>query len=489
MMKAKPSPRSCLNCGCHHPKYVGFLLRGIFGQRNCVPPFSISSVSQNDGPGDDDVNESVRCWNKPQYEGRKLWFCIDCAIKESSLSGKNDIVLGFLTRRQSDDYTKHAKLMMQLQRDGYIVLNKCQVQDTWALASYACFGGDFLKKCFELQTPTVGNLKDNEGGLRRGAFWGGASGQDLFTNAIREMIPECMRYKLPKDLIGDEIIHADVHYGKLARMNYLNNLRGEGKKYEHALATLKNEKCTIQFVNLACLWRGEGITHFQRAHADSGPGHYHMVIPHSNNYKIVMYPGTHLHVERDSPIGICSVTAREAKRLELNVGDILVFCSNLVHHGSISSTQQIPPLFPMETIDIQWFPKSKSDVIISDISIHADLENRLFRKSISSDFSAEAIEFIPVRVEEILCVARAGKILRTENPNYVRVQQQNEERKKAQTMLLENIRCGKEKIPSSEIFHFFDEAHGELSRYKKICTTSSDDSTDRKTRPKKPRID
>jgi len=58
-----------------------------------------------------------------------------------------------------------------------------------------------------------------------------------FTNAIHEMIPECMRYKLPKDLIGDEIIHADVHYGKLARMNYLNNLHSEGKKYEHALAS------------------------------------------------------------------------------------------------------------------------------------------------------------------------------------------------------------------------------------------------------------
>ena len=129
--------------------------------------------------------------------------------------------------------------------------------------------------------------------------------------------------------------------------------------------------------------------------------------------------------------------------------------------------------------------------MISDISIHAGLENRLFRKSISSDFSAEAIEFIPVQVEDLLSVVKAGKVLRTENPNYVRVQQQNEERKKAQTMLLENIRCGKEKIPSSEIFHFFDEAHDELSRYKKICTTStsSDNSTDRKTRPKKPRID
>ena len=120
-MKAKPIP-SCLNCGCHHPKYVGFLLRGTFGQRNCVPPSSISSssVAQNDGPGDDGVHVS-RGWNKPQYEGRKLWFCIECAMKESSLTDKNGIVLGFLTRRQSDNYTKHAQRMMQLRRDGYII--------------------------------------------------------------------------------------------------------------------------------------------------------------------------------------------------------------------------------------------------------------------------------------------------------------------------------------------------------------------------------
>lgn len=178
---------------------------------------------------------------------------------------------------------------------------------------------------------------------------------------------------------------ADVHYGKLARLRM--------PRVRMNLNALKEEKSTTQLVNPACLWRGQGIENYQRTHADSDPGHYHMVIPLTMNYEIVMCPGTHWHVERkrsnSTDAYIFSVTASEAQWLKLNFGDILMFCSNTVHHGSTSSSswQENHMLsYPFkDQIHINWFPGSKKDAMISNIAIlHAGLENWMIHKSISS---------------------------------------------------------------------------------------------------------
>ena len=93
--------------------------------------------------------------------------------------------------------------------------------------------------------------------------------------------------------------NADIHWRK-AVLNVLADWPLKKNDVHHAGNTakyfkdLKGEPTTINPIHYAVLWRMEGISGIQKVHSDSGPDHYHAVVPFTSDYKIIVHPGTHL---------------------------------------------------------------------------------------------------------------------------------------------------------------------------------------------------
>ena len=94
----------------------------------------------------------------------------------------------------------------------------------------------------------------------------------------------------PSEVVKDSIIHTDIHYGRLAKQNYLTKMGKEGKQMVIT--------CTINLEDIACLWRNDKVTEPQMTHADTDAGNYRLVLPLSEQYKMEMFPGTHLIIDR-----------------------------------------------------------------------------------------------------------------------------------------------------------------------------------------------
>ena len=96
------------------------------------------------------------------------------------------------------------------------------------------------------------------------------------------------------------------------------------------------------------------------------------------------------------------------------MGQLLVFHSNFVHYGGYSSAESLLQITaenfqtsaesPLQitaenlqnNINIEWFTGKKKGLKVTDISLHAGLENKLFEKRISSDYETGRADFINV---------------------------------------------------------------------------------------------
>ena len=222
---------------------------------------------------------------------------------------------------------------------------------------------------------------------------------------------------------------------------------------------------TIELVDLACLWRNAFVTEPQRVHADTDAGHYHLVVPLSDRYEIEVFPRTHLFITREKG-DENRVTRKEKQVLRLGKGQLLIFCSNLGHCGGRSSRIPADSVF-QKNIGIQWFTGKNSDSKqITDISIHAGLQNKLFDKTIQSDYEAGSIKLIKV----IFVEATSNKTKKdgsNNNAEYSEAQQAVSKQIKDARDELESIAekgCGH--MQNNEVFHFFDEATEALMRLK-----------------------
>ena len=165
----------------------------------------------------------------------------------------------------------------------------------------------------------------------------------------------------------------------------------------------KTHDSTIRIHHFAALWRGHGLKEFQTVHADSGPGNYHAVCPMTAEYEIVIYPGTHLlHETREAAKNDqYYVTPTVKTTLYLQVGQILVFHSNIGHCGGRAGRRkkEDKKQFIESDINIDWFNGKKSGKEVSDLAMHYGIENTLFHKTIYSDFESNVNELFRVHEE------------------------------------------------------------------------------------------
>ena len=107
-----------------------------------------------------------------------------------------------------------------------------------------------------------------------------------------------------------------------------------------------------------------------------------------------MFPGTHLVIDRKKGEQDRNrVTHKEKKVLHLKRGQLIIFCLNVAHCGGRSSGNPVSGGFQSD-IDIVWFTGKNKGAKITDISIHVGLQNKLFHKSIQSDYDSSVIKLI-----------------------------------------------------------------------------------------------
>ena len=377
----------CLHCSKNKSSVVGFVVRGVFCDRTTV---------WGKAP-----NENKKYpWYVKKHLGKKICLCKDCGISLSRDGNSN--IVGFLNQRQYTSYKNDAKKCDILHKQGYLVLEERHWKDTWNLGS---FGLNELTECFQQKKKkaTIQHLKSHDGtlegspkkhkGTRRWAFWEGD------TKFVEKAITNCKGGNHPslggvrsnastRPLVQNSIVHADIHHARIARENV---------KHESSQTTLKHEK-TLELLDFACLWRRTYIDMGQCPHADTDAGHYHIVMPMSSEpYEIEVWPYTHLTTSR-CHIEDNIVASSNKVTLHLRVGQILIFCSNLIHCGGRSRHPSKNLERIKKNININWFTGANENEPIADLSIHASLQNTLTKQNIRSNYTTGAAEFIRVHI-------------------------------------------------------------------------------------------
>jgi hypothetical protein len=123
---------------------------------------------------------------------------------------------------------------------------------------------------------------------------------------------------------SERLLSPDKAYGRIAWNN-----RAKLCNFEAI-----NNSPTVIVSESAALWRGNGLDIYQRSHADGESGQFNIVEPLTNGYVVRVWPCSHFLVKsRLSSIDTNLRLAGGDEDVLLNVGERLVFHSNLVHCG------------------------------------------------------------------------------------------------------------------------------------------------------------
>jgi hypothetical protein len=287
----------------------------------------------------------------------------------------------------------------------------------------------------------------------------------------------------------DNIIHADIHWGKRAVFNVLGGLNAKPEHWGHpdkkseyyreSVARFQKAQehakrllavpTTIKPMHFAVLWRMNGLSSIQKVHGDGGPGNYHAVVPFTCDYEINVHPGTHLlHATyADAKKDKYYTTPTTMKTLHLQPGNMLLFHANIGHCGGRSSKVKnaAEKTFDEGKIDFDWVG-GNNKMELTDLGMHYGIENCLFHKSIASDYLSGSIE--QLRVGEITPFNWKGD--RTvPNVNYKK--KEIELKYNLQTAHETFLSYGDGKLVSEgnlipEVFHMFNETTTEMKKYR-----------------------
>ncbi len=224
--------------------------------------------------------------------------------KEAIQSCKN--VLGYLTLAEHCGYRRDATMCNILFLDGYVVILQAQ----WEIALFPLH--EFFKIVKE-NSKSIAKLPNTEGG--------GVS-------ELRKWLPfkkptQCLKVYYNKMQIRSEcLLSLDRAYGRIAWNN----------RTKLCNFNPINNSPTVIVSESAALWKGSGLDIYQRLHADGESGQFNIVEPLTNGYIVRVWPRSHFLVKsRLTPTDTHLHLAGGEEDVLLNVGERLVFHSNLVH--------------------------------------------------------------------------------------------------------------------------------------------------------------
>lgn len=318
--------------------------------------------------------------------GHLISVCEDCCNDLLTFERTSALFLGYLTKQQYQHYqhscNEHAK---KLHREGYLIIDR----NEWGGA-----GCNFpTKELFEI----ISKSRDKKSNI--------PNGDEVRRSKARRWIPfvedwgdedfqTTHRQQITEQLT--KIINPDVYYGKIA----LKNIGRLAPQHQAWVPFNSTGECV--------LYRGLGLQESQNPHADAHHGAYNLIEVMTNHYSIKVWPKSHLL----DPVWIDEtktkrklVCSRLGKTIKVNTGQVIIFHSNLIHCGICSCGK--PANFSnlkrrFEMMDdgsnkpIEWFGGGKTDMILTDLSVHMTIDCKIGRLSVG-DYESNATRVFEAR--------------------------------------------------------------------------------------------
>jgi len=167
---------------------------------------------------------------------------------------------------------------------------------------------------------------------------------------------------------------------------------------------------TVIVSESAALWMGSGLDNYQRSHADGESGQFNVVEPLTNGYVVRVWPCSHFSVKsRLTSTDTHLRLAGGEKDVLLNVGERLVFHSNLVHCGGparfqtatdVTMSATAPFLHSELPQGFTWFNQQRrfSNVTLTDLSIHSVLDSTVVGTLTHASHSSCFSEVITIKL-------------------------------------------------------------------------------------------
>jgi len=188
------------------------------------------------------------------------------------------------------------------------------------------------------------------------------------------------------------IINPDIHFGRLAIANR--------DKMMGTVYSVRHDQSVYVPKDLSILYKALGLVSYQEPHADAHHGCYNVIEPLTNNYKLKLFPKSHL-------LPFWDAQNREhisgyGKLETMNRGMVLLFHSNLVHNGVDSCQiknnfdtlrEQFTGIDRDKFEKINWFGggRSAEGLVLTDMSLHYTL-NPAFGRMSEGDFRGGRVE-------------------------------------------------------------------------------------------------
>ena len=309
-------------------------------------------------------NEVKKKLSKPNSRGHQLFVCTKC--RNTLLDEDPDLqhILGFLTKDQHAEYRKCSKSANELHTDGFAVVKKgdadifplrelldlCKKNDPASLTADTDFPKRGMPNKWARAWIQFKKLNDNN-------------------NHWKELGNSLGRYISP-----------DIHFGRLAIYNRdCWCWKGEGVPPRR----VQGNDIAYTPSGQSVLYRDKHLNSNQMPHKDAHMGAFNCVTALTNNYRIKVWPRSHFLTPEDESEQ--EITGN-GSTLCLGYGEILIFHSNLIHHGmkscgDVNNFTKLRDQFVATNEgkfkSIKWFgcgEKYSPRMRITDFSIHFTLD-------------------------------------------------------------------------------------------------------------------
>ena len=305
-----PGTTNCISCKTQPAQpgiYYMFLRKGGFSNKTYVDQ-EIWKHCCHDHP---EIFKQVEVTAARQFR-----VCTGCCEVLLGMDQKIEVFLGFLKKAQYEKYSTYSKQSITLNNDGFVIV-PCEFSIPRRL----------LFKYLNSNKPstlTNGSSFSGSGRDKKKRMWSQFKTDPRNCTTIKEhMKDEGVRASMTS------VIAPDIIYGAEALKN--DTIRDDDDNLETKL-----RDNTVNISGECALLREIGLNEYQGPHTDTVHGSYNAVVPFTQEYTLQVWEGSH-HLpqwtkQNEQPL-ICSCGG---KTLTANVGQIIIFHSNLIHCGGAS---------------------------------------------------------------------------------------------------------------------------------------------------------
>ena len=289
---------------------------------------------------------------------RQFRVCAVCCEVLLRMDQKIKVFLGFLKKAQYAKYLTYSKQSIALNKDGYVIVPREFSIPRRLLFKYL--------NSNKPSTLTNGSSYNGLGTHKSKRMWSQFSVHPKNCQKINEhMKDEGVRASMTS------VIAPDIVFGAEALKN--DTIRNDDDNLETKLRVN-----TVNISGECALLRECGLDECQGPHTDTIHGSYNAVVPFTQEYTLQVWEGSHhlpqWTMKTDRP-KICSCSG---KTLTANVGQIIIFHSNLIHCGGASCNKIARSLVKSPSNVSKKLLKDifkTGEFLVTDVSVHFTIDS------------------------------------------------------------------------------------------------------------------